>query len=133
MSVENRKTGFFVGLRLFGKQVVVKTYARTKGRAKEIEVALRTACRSGDYRGLDPESREVCVRLYQNQKWAVPVDLRSEESPQMEVTFWRAVEIFLNYPSVRDCKAKYRYILCLKHLVRIFGKETPIKEIWAPQ
>jgi integrase len=134
MSVEKRKTGFFILIRPFGGRLLgVKTTARTKSRAKEIEMAILTACRSGDYRGLDPDSREVCVRIFRNQGWEIPGDLRQEESPQKEVTLWRAVEIFLNYPSVRDCKAKYRYILCLKHIVRIFGKETPIKEIWAPQ
>ncbi|MBM3302196.1 MAG: tyrosine-type recombinase/integrase, partial [Deltaproteobacteria bacterium] len=134
MSVEKRKTGFFLLTRPFGDRLIgVKTTARTKSRAKEIEMAILTACRSGDYRGLDPESREVCVRIFQNQGWEIPGDLRAQEPPQKEVTLWRAVEIFLNYPSVRDCKAKYRYILCLKHIVRILGKETPIKEIWAPQ
>lgn len=134
MSVEKRKTGFFIALRPFGKKLVaVKTYAKTKGKAKAIDMAIRTACRAGDYRGLDPECREVCVRMFQNQGWEIPPDLRSEESPQNEVTLWRAVEIFLNYPSVRDCKAKYRYILCLKHLVKFLGKETPIKAIWAPE
>jgi integrase len=134
MSVAKRKSGFFLLIRPFGDRLIgVKTTARTKSRAKEIEMTILTACRSGDYRGLDPESREVCVRMFQNQGWEIPGDLRLEEAPQKEITLWRAVEIFLNYPTVRDCKAKYRYILCLKHIVRIIGKETPIKEIWAPQ
>jgi len=134
MSVEKRTTGFFILIRPFGERLIgVKTSARKKSRAREIEMAILAACRSSDYRGLDPESREVCVRMFQNQGWEIPKDLRPEESPQKELTLWRAVEIFLNYPSVRDCKAKYRYILCLKHIVRILGKEIPIKDIWAPQ
>jgi hypothetical protein len=95
-------------------------------------MAVRRACRSGDYRGFDPESREVCVRLFRNKGWGIPGDLQHDDSPEKDVTLWRAVEIFLNYPSVRDCKAKYRYILCLKHIVKFPGKETSIKEIWVP-
>ena len=133
MSVEKRKTGFFIGLRPFGKKLVaVKTNARTKARAKEIDMAVRTACRAGDYRGLDPECREVCVRMFQNQGWEIPPDLRDRESVQDELTLWRATEIFLNYPSVRECKSKDRYIYCLKHLVRKMGKEKPLKDLWAP-
>ncbi len=71
--------------------------------------------------------------MFQNQGWEIPKDLRQDDSPAKEVTFWQAVEIFLNYPSISDCKAKYRYILCLKHLVQFFGKDKPVKEIWAPE
>ncbi|MDQ7785477.1 MAG: site-specific integrase [Desulfomonilaceae bacterium] len=133
MSVEKRKTGFFIGLRPFGKKLVaVKTNARTKARAKEIDVAVRTACRAGDYRGLDPECREVCVRMFQNQGWEIPPDLRDKEPVQDELTLWRATGIFLNYPSVRGCKSKDRYIYSLKHLVRKIGKEKRLKDLWAP-
>lgn len=134
MSVKKRKTGFFILIRPFGDKLIgVKTSARTKSRAKEIELAILMACRSGDYRGLDYECREACVRMFQNQGWEIPTDLRLDESPPKEITLWRAAEIFLNYPSVRDCKAKERYIFCLKHVIRIFGKETPIKKMWAPE
>ncbi len=133
MSVEKRKTGFFILIRLFGGRLVgVKTNARTKSRAKEIEMAILTACRSSDYRGLDPESREVCVRIFRNQGWQVPSDLCQEELVRDELTLWRATEIFLNYPPVRNSKSKDRYIYSLKHLVRKMGKEKPLRELWAP-
>ncbi len=134
MSVSKRKNGFYIMMRPFGGTLVgVKTSARTKSRAKEIETMVLMACKSADYRALDPESREICVRMFQNQGWAIPDDLRQEEGPSKEMTLWRAVEIFLNYPSVIDCKAKERYIMCLKHLVKFFSKEKPIKDIWAPE
>jgi len=133
MSVEKRKTGFFLLIRPFRDRLIgVKTTARTKSRAKEIEVAILTACRSSDYRGLDPESREVCVRMFQNQGWEIPGDLRPDEPVKDELTLWRATDIFLNYPSVRTCKVKERYIYCINHLVRRMGKETSLREIWVP-
>ncbi len=132
MSVETRKSGFFVGLRLNGKQMVVKTYAKTKKRAKEIEMALRTSCRSGVFGVLDPETREVCVRLFQNQGLEIPSDLRPNEPVMEGLTLWRAVDLFVNYPTIRNCKAKERYIYCIKNLLRWFGKDKSLKEIWAP-
>jgi hypothetical protein len=93
MSVEKRKTGLFLLIRPFGDRLIgVKTAARTKSRAKEIEMAVLTACRSGDYRGLDPESREVCVRMFRNQGWEIPADLRPEEPVKDDLTLWRATD-----------------------------------------
>ncbi len=133
MSVERRKTGFFILIRPFSSKLIgVKTNARTKARAKEIDMAVRTACRANDYRGLDPECREVCVRMFENQGLEIPPDLRDRDPVKDELTLWRAAEIFLNYPSVRDCKSKERYIYCLKHLVRKLGKDKPLRDLWAP-
>ncbi len=133
MSVEKRKSGFFLLIRPFGGKLIgVKTNAGTKSRAKEIEMAIRTACRCGDYRGLDPESREVCVRMFQNQGWEIPSALHRDDPVRDTLTLWRAVEIFVNYPSVRNSKSKERYIYCLKHLVRKMGKEKPLRDLWAP-
>ncbi len=133
MSVEKRKTGFFLLIRPFGDRLIgVKTTARTKSRAKEIEMAILTACRSSDYRGLDPESREVCVRMFHNQGWEISGDLRPEEPVRDELTLWRATEIFLNYPTIRNSKSKDRYVYCLRHLVRKMGKEKPLRDLWAP-
>ena len=133
MSVEKRKTGFFILIRPFGDRLIgVKTAARTKSRAKEMEMAILTACRSGDYRGLDPESREICVRMFRNQRWQVPADLCQKELVKEELTLWRAMDIFLNYPPVRNSKTKERYIYSLNHLVRKMGKDKPLRELWAP-
>ncbi|MBI5251001.1 MAG: hypothetical protein HY912_16045 [Desulfomonile tiedjei] len=97
MSVEKRKTGFFLLIRPFGGKLIgVKTAARTKSRAKEIEMAILMACRSADYRGLDYECREACVRMFRNQGWEIPGDLRPEELVRDELTLWRATEIFLS-------------------------------------
>jgi len=132
MSVTKRKSGFFLLIRPFGDKLIgVKTTAKTKSRAKQIEMAILMACRSSDYRGLDPECREACVRMFQNQGWQIPPDLRPEEPVTEELTLWRAMEIFLNYPSVRNSKTKDRYIFSLNHLVRKMGKDKPLGQLWA--
>ena len=133
MSVEKRKTGLFLLLRPFGDRLIgVKTTAKTKSRAKEIEITILTACRSGDYRGLDPESREVCVRMFRNQGWEIPPDLRGADVVRDELTTWNGIDKFLNYPSIRNSPTKDRYIYALKNVVRIVGKEKPLRELWAP-
>jgi hypothetical protein len=66
-------------IRVFGKEVGVATQAKLKSEAERTEMAILTACRSGDYRELDPFSREVCKRLFQNQGWKLPPDLGSLE------------------------------------------------------
>jgi integrase len=115
-----------------GKQMWVKTNAQTKGRAREMEQAILTALRSGDYHSLDPDSRAVCVRVFENQGWQMPPDLKERVSAADSVTLWKAVELFLNYPSIKECGAKQRYIYALKHVVRKWGKERFVTDVWIP-
>ena len=78
------------------------TLAKFKSEAERIEMAILTACRSGDYRSLDPASREVCIRMFQNQHWKIPTDLATEELVSEELTLWKAIELCLKYPEVRN-------------------------------
>ena len=53
--VTKRGKNYFLRIRPFGdKEIGVKTHARNKTEAKQIEMAVMTACRAGDYSGLDP-------------------------------------------------------------------------------
>ena len=71
--VTKRGKTYYLRLRPFGgKEIGVKTNAQTKTEARQIEMAVVTACRSADYRALDPTSREVCVRMFLNQGWEMP-------------------------------------------------------------
>lgn len=134
MSVRKRNGAFFIYFRPFGEKLIgVKTAARTKSEAKLMEIVLLTACRSRDFSGLDAVGREICVRMFRNQGWEIPPDLLDESEIKQELTLWRSIDIFLNYPTVRDCKAKERYLYALKNLVLKIGKERPVKDIWAPQ
>ena len=46
---------------------------------------------------------------------------------------WKAIELFLKYPEIRECPERPRYELCFVRLVGHFGKQHPIKDIWIPQ
>jgi len=134
MAIAKRGKTYHLRVRLFdGKVNGVKTPAKTKAEAKRIEMALMTACRSGDYRALDPVSREVCVRLFRNQGWEIPPDLADEEPIRDELTVWKACEIFLKYPEIRDCPGRWRHECALIHAIERFGQHRPLRNIWIPQ
>ena len=132
MAVRKRGNSYSLRIRPFGEEIGISTPAKTKQEAKRIEMALMTACRSGDYRGLDPVSREICIRLFKNKGWSIPSGLGPEEPVAEELTLWKSVEIFLKYPEIRASSERSRYEQCIVHLVEHFGKEQPVKAIWVP-
>jgi hypothetical protein len=73
------------------------------------------------------------MRLFENQKWELPPKLSGLSQPREELTLWRSVEIFLNYPEIKASSEKPRYEICLSHLVEHFGKDKPMKAIWVPE
>jgi integrase len=134
MSLAKRGKSYHIRFRPFGGPVIgLSTRARSKLQAREIEMAILTACRSGDYGSLPPLAREACIRLFQNQKWELPPELSGVSQPKQELTLWKAMEIFLNYPEIKTCIEKARYEMCLVHLVEHFGKDQPMKSIWVPE
>jgi integrase len=133
MAVKKRgKKGHFK-IRVFGKEVGVATQAKLKSEAERTEMAILTACRSGDYRGLDPVSREVCQRMFQNQDWKLPSDLGLIEPVSEELTLWKGIELCLKYPEVRNSENRERLEYCFAHFVEYWGKDFPVKSIWIPQ
>jgi hypothetical protein len=133
MGVNKRDKTWHIKNRIFGKQIGVGTKAKFKAEAERIEMAVLTACHSGDYRSLDPTSRETCIRIFQNQGWRVPGDLSLEESVREELTLWKAIELCLTYPGVRNSTNRERHEQSLVHLVDKWGKDFPVKSIWIPQ
>jgi integrase len=134
MSVTKRGKVYHLRIRPFGRELVtVRTSAQTKSEAVRIEHTVLTACRSMDYRALDPVSREVCIQMFRNRGLEIPADLDGGGPPSEELTLWKAVQIFVNYPGIKESRTRERYIQCLAHFVRKWGKTKPIKEIWVPQ
>lgn len=132
--VAKRGKAYSLRIRPFGgKEIGLKTNALTKTEAKRIEMAVMTVCRASDYRALDPEAREVCVRMFRNQGWALPVDLCSADAVVKELTLWRAIKLFLTYPGISDSPNRERYQQAFVHIVTHWGKDFPIKTIWIPQ
>ena len=106
MAIAKRGRHQYLRVRLFGGKVQgVKTPAKTKAEAKQIEMAVVTACRSGDYRALDPVSREVCVRLFKNQGWEIPPDL--EDLGRKCVAAFEARERFFHIEFFLTGEGKY--------------------------
>ena len=87
----------------------------------------------GDYRALDPASREVCIRMFQNQHGECLLILGSEELVSEELTLWKAIELCLKYPGVRNSSNRERHEQSFLHIVEKWGKDFPVKSIWIPQ
>lgn len=133
MAVKKRGKKWHFKIRIFGKEVGVATTAKLKSEAERIEMGILTACRAGDYRGLDPVSREVCVRMFRNQGWQLPPDLGLAEPIQDELTLWKAMELCLKYPDVRNSTNRERHEQAFVRLVEKLGKDYSVKSIWIPQ
>jgi integrase len=134
MAVIKRGKTYTLAIRPFGpKAVWVKTMAKSKAQAKQIEVELLKACRTNDYSCLDRSTREVCVRMFQNQGWVIPEDLKSESPVTTELTLWKGIEIFLKAPEVKSSGMNERHQQSLIHVVERWGKDRPVKSIWIPE
>jgi integrase len=132
--VSKRGKYYYLRIRPFGgKEIGLKTRARSKTEARQIEMAVMTACRSGDYRLLDPISREICLRMFQNRGWEVPADLSMSGPVQENLTLWKAVQLGLTYPEMRNHPNRERYEHAFVHLLEHWGKDFPVKSIWIPQ
>ncbi len=131
--VTKRGKNYFLRIRPFGgKEIGVKTQARSKTEAKQIEMAVMTACRSGDYRSLDPLSREICVRMFRNQAMEIPSSLLVEEVGLPELTLRKAFEIVLKDPEIHDSSNRSRLEQCFGHLSDKWGQNFPVKSIRVP-
>ena len=98
MAVKKRGKKWHFKIRVFGKEVGVSTNAKLKQDAERIEMSLLTACRSGDYHSLDAVSREVCIRMFRNQAWALPSGLTLDQESNEELTIWKAIQLCLKHP-----------------------------------
>jgi integrase len=131
MSVTKRGDHYYLGIRPFGKLVQLRTSARSKTEARQVETVILMAIRANDYGHLDLVSREACIRLFENQGLELPSTLSGEE-PVKELTLLEAARIFLRYPSIKNCSMKIRYGQSLTNLVEKLGPEKPVKNIWVP-
>jgi integrase len=133
MAVTKRKKGYYIYFRPFRQDLVgVATDAKSKTEARQIEMALLKACRTRDYGALDPTAREVCVRMFQNQSWALPDQLEITLPTSGELTLWKGIRKCLTYPGMKDSSNRERHEQAFLHVVRIMGQDRSIKSIWVP-
>lgn len=133
MSVKKRGKGWSLRFRPFGEMNRVQIPVTTKLEAQQVKAELIKACRFGDFSGISPVGKELAIRLYEKNGQRLPDGIVAETHVNDEPTLWEAVDLFLNYPTVREAKAKERYVFCLDHLVRFFGKDCLVKDLWAPE
>jgi len=134
MAVMKRGKVYYLRIRPFNENLVnLRTMAQSKAEAMKIERAILTACGSGDYRSLDALSREACVRMFRNQRWEIPLDLSDEQSGREVLTIWRAIELCLKYPDVKNSPNRERHEYSFARLVEKWGRDLPVKDIWIPQ
>ena len=133
MSVEKSGKGYRIRFRPFADKLIkLSTMARNKTEAVKIERDLLIACRTGDYVRLDSSAKEACIRMFTNQQWELPAELSGLQKPVEELTLWKAIELFVNYPGIKGSKNLNRSVVAFTHLVGFFGKDRPFKTIWVP-
>lgn len=133
MAVEKRNGSWYIYFRPFkDKKIGIKLLNVTKkSDASNIESAILTACRSGDYSILDAISRETCIRMFANQKWEVPTGLMPIR-PQKELTLMMACKLFLTSPELVNHPNLWRYQYALAKVVAKLGADTSLKALRAP-
>lgn len=137
--VKKRGDKWYVEFRIGAKFITAVTEGNKRD-AERIEQMLKSALRSGDYRYLDPVSRQICVRLFKNRGWQLPGTLVAPEGepiiePEIrdELTLWKAMELCLKYPEVKNSPNRPRMKQCFVNLAEKLGKETPLSKIRIPQ
>jgi hypothetical protein len=134
MALKKRGGRGFWHLRIYinGKQVWISTGTTSKSRAENIQRQIQVAYGAQDYRALDSEARNVCLKLFKNQRWQIAPDMGGEPPQSEELTLWKAVELCLKYPEVSNAANRERHEQAFVHLVQYFGKDRPVKGIWNP-
>jgi integrase len=136
MAVVKRKGSFYLYFRPFKTKMIGVHLPDGVGKieGKRIEAALITACRSGNYHGLDSVTREICIKMFVNQKWELPEGLGGIVSaPTEELTLWKAAELFFKHPDIKDNPGRWRHENAMVHFLGYFGKGQAIKKLWIPQ
>jgi hypothetical protein len=136
--VTKRKGRWYVYFRPFkDKKIGLRLDTESTLEARAMEVMILKACRSGNYSGLDSATREACVRMFVNQRWELPPELggmpAAIQKPKEELTLWKAAELMLKYPSIKNSPNRARHEFALVHVLEHFGKDYPVKRLWIPQ
>jgi len=129
MAIVKRGSKLVIVFKPFGEQVWVTVDGVTSMReAKQIEGALLRALRQNAYAGLDPVTRETCVRLFVNQKWELPPDLGGPVMrPQKELTLMEASKSFLDSPEIKHAQGRWRHRNSLLNILDFFKDDWPVR------
>lgn len=136
MSVTKRGKVWYVKFRPFEDQLQIALKGcDTKRQAASIEIELCYALKSKDFASLSKLARIACINLYNNQKWALPPELKPEQQapPDRVLTLADAFLYFAKSDTYKTAKYPDRYRVCIDHLVAFFKETYPVKNLWSPE
>ncbi len=114
-----------------GVELAASTRTQFKRVAVGIAGAIDRAVRTRDYASLDPEAREVAMRLFKDKLEDFLPGLRSVDNHERGMSLWEAMEYCMTYPEITAKSEDYRDRLkgCFCHLVLKLGKDRNIQSI----
>lgn len=137
--VKKRGGRWYIYFRPFKTELIgVATEARTKGNARELETMIKRACRNWSFEQLDQGALEVVKRIFGSRSWELPQGIECGPAlkavvPKYQLNLWKAAELFLSYPGIRESGQRSHYENSLSKIVDYFGKDFLIERLWIPQ
>ncbi len=114
-----------------GLELVASTRTQLKRVAVGIAGAIDRAVRTKDYASLDPETKEVAMRLFKDKLEDFLPGLRRVDNQQRGMSLWEATEYCLTYPEIKAKSDEYRNRLkgCFCHLILKLGRKINVQSI----
>jgi integrase len=114
-----------------GVEVAASTRTQSKRVAVGIAGAIDRAVRTRDYASLDPEAREVAIRLFKDRLEDYLPGLRKVDNHERGMSLWEAMKYCLTYPEVTAKGKEYRDRLrgSFLHLAIKLGKDKNVRSI----
>ena len=135
MAVKLNGKVWYAIFRPFGTQIKLALKdCESKRQAIALEAEILEALQRADYSNLTGVARQAMVKLFVNQQWETPQELKPAQAkePPKELTLWNGIKLYTNDPSFKCLSRPEVYEAKLAHLVRFFGKTKPVKELWIP-
>ncbi|MBI5249102.1 MAG: site-specific integrase [Desulfomonile tiedjei] len=132
MDVKKKGKVYYVRFRQGdGVELAASTRTPLKRVAVGIAGAIDRAVRTRDYASLDPEAREVAMRLFKDKLDDFLPGLRKVDNHERGMSLWEAMQYCLTYPEITAKGEEYRDRLkgCFCHLVLKLGKDRNIQAI----
>jgi len=132
MDVKKKGKTYYVRFRRGdGVELAASTRTQSKRVAVGIAGAIDRAVRTKDYASLDPEAREVAIRLFKERLEDFLPGLRRINNYLQGMSLWQAMEYCLTYPEITAKSEEYKDRLkgCFCHLILKLGKDRNVQSI----
>ncbi len=130
MGLKRKGKIWYVRFRKEGDDFIASCRTESKTVAQEIDSAIHRAVRTKDPSYLDPDSREVALRLFNDRAEELLPGITRVQTPE-SLTLWEAMRICLSDPDIQARTDRYRERLksCFVNLVLKLGRHTPVCSI----